>query len=903
MNRSEIGNVAWDIPLVATTMDAKASRVKVAEPFSWRLIGVDGATEGGLKPFPGFREVHRFDHEGWATATGGLHDESSEIIDIKGVNFTISDRWYGFGFVYRVRRRNQSLFADVFIDYYHTQLGKWVLSQRLMPAVPVGPREDALLGRPMAVVSQGRNLYVMIKDKEPVLAYIEREPPYGLIINTNTGPGLRPNLLSPVNGADLGSIATTGDANRPGAGQLILLQFGPKDVDPLIPDGHSQEDTQLVELTPGGYAFAYLLYNSQTGKRSALSQIADVRKSDFDEDPDDDIDPVPLFAAMEITYDSSQYDRAYFYRSVRVEDAGGAYVAGILHLDGIVDLASLQTVNVLTGTLKQSIYWYELTDKQLVFQSTFQDRILYDADMPKGGAAIWYEGALIVGAISQAVTSSSADGPRVEDEVRGVGEVRWSALTEVSPELFPPDNRYYPSLQYDEIIAFEKAGPNVVGFSRSRQFMIRKEDQYIRVTEIHEGFGIVNAKAVATVGSQVYLLTSKGIKSVASDAQLDEARAINYIIQTEWKADHPAIELTYDPHTSCLYVFNPVKGAACLLWFNSAIVTELRDLPFYTSTRGSWPQNFVYEQADLANPASRGSLNVTYRNALEERAFFVQNAPKNSAGDIVPGFKFRVFTHDVDRDRVHRGSRLFNRPCQTLLPVDLDAVFDVDIAFTTGTMIQLGTATYGETPPNEVWGMRLYVLHSQNPALIHKSAVVRCNGELSGQYLLTEATAANLHGLQPGDIVGFSPVYFEWQGALLGTQADDGTPIASQFDYFSVKHAESLGASFAGVSTPPLEDRPAFVNRFRATMYRGTEETPLATAFPTGTDGEPVESIVDRESVHHAAFGEASEDIKHGVAGTAMTPGLIIVNPSQEFELLGVRVQGRILATDRSTKP
>ena len=911
MSRPELANIGWDIPLVGTTMDAKASRIKVTEPFSWRLIGADGSTEGGLRPFPGFREVHRFDVSKWSVATVGQHDETSEIIDFKSVNFTISDRWYGYGWVYRVRRKNGSFVCDIFIDYFHSQLNRWILGVPLKLAVPVSPRESAVLGRPMSVVTQGRNIYVMVKDVEPVLAYVVRTDPYALKVVPNTGPGLRPTLTSPSLAGTLGSIASTGDANRPGAGQLVLLDFLPSEADPLMPyDGTGsidasgtqlgQDESFLQKLTPGGYAFGYLLYNSETGKRSALSQIADVKKVDFDEALGDNVDPVALYAAMEITYDSNQYDRAYFYRSVRIEDAGGVYVAGILHLDGVISLDSIQTNNLLSGGLKQAVYWYELTDKPLTFQSTFQDRTLYDADMPKGGAAIWYEGALIVGAISQASRSTS-EVNRAEDEVRGVGEIRWSALTEQSPELFPPENRYYPSLQYDEVICFEKAGPNVIGFSRSRQFMIRKEDQYVRVTEMHEGFGVTNERAAASVGSQIYFLTTKGVKSVDPAAQLDDVRAINYIVQTEWADDLRAVELTYDPHASCLYVFNPNKGAACLFWFNSAIVTELRDLPFYTSGRGAWPQNFEYNLGDLINPVSLGGNNVTYRNPLEEKAFFVQNAPKNFASDYIEGFKFRMFVHDSARVRQHRASILVNRKCLTLLPAEeSDVVFNVDTAFTSGDTIQLGTK-YGETGPTEVWGMRLYVLHSVNPALIHKSAVVRST-PVGGQYTLTDATKAELYGLQQDDIVGFSPVYFEWQGPLLGTRADDGTPIANQLDYFSVKHAETMGASFAGVTNPPLEDRPAWVARFAATIHRGTEASPLAKSFPTKSDGSAVASITDREGTYHAAYGVSGQGAKHGVAGTTLNPGLIIVAPSQDFELLGVRVQGRLLSSDRSRK-
>lgn len=885
-------NVNWDYPLMQTTMDAKGSRPSVVKPNSYRLTGADGSIEGTLRPFPGFREVHQFNISAWSVATAGQHDETSQILDdLQPINFTIHNEHYGYGFVYRVRRKNNGPVADLFLDYYNSYLGRWIRGQVIKLAVPLTPVLSPYLGQPMKVVVTGRLIYIFIKNSEPILMYVQRETPFGMRVITNTGPGLRPTMIDPANYVALGSIITTGDADRPGAGQVVLLS-DPPSVTGLMP-APVQDEATLPKLDAGDYAFAYILHNSQTGKRSSLSEIAEARKALFDPDNSGVLDVVPLFAAMEICYDSSQYDQAYIYRSVRVQDAGGTYIAGILHLDAIIDLATYHTVNnPLASNRRQSLYYYELKDKELVFQDVFQDATLHDQNMPKGGAAAWYETILVVGDIKTSGESVTGE-IRTEDAVRGVGEIRWSTTSDVSPELFPPQNRAYPALTSNDVITFRQAGPNLIGFSRDRQYLLRKEDVSVRVLEMHEGYGVINSRCAETIGSQIYFITPKGVKSVDSQGQLDDVRAINDFIQRVWANDHEYLHLAHDPAMSCAFVLNTRTEECCLFWFSTAKVTHLRDTNFAGCVRGVWPQNFTFDLASIEDVNSGGS-NFTYKNTLTERVFFWMNAP--SANCL--GFKFRLFVADYERKRVR--SLPGQPPETTMLPLTYHAVFRVNETYAAPniTFDLTSPDALGDILPLRCWGAKLYVVKATDKTLEGKSVTIN-TVTVSGVEIVS-ADVEVLAGLGAGDVVAISPVYFEWQGSPLGTQTEEAMQFGPTYDFFMQKAATSCVAAFAGVTRP--EEVPASLMRFQGAIYRGTETTALSRVYPTNPDGSDVQSVEDREGCKAAAFGKDLSEGAHGVSGAVLTPAIIIIVPNIGFELLGVSVAGEVRRTRRDRR-
>lgn len=904
----------WHFPLTQTTQDKSAARPGCKFPSSFELLGVDGSVDGGLRPFPGFIPVHEFDLSsngglsGWE-GTSAQHDERSVIVDFFVRDFIVGEDSYGYGFVYRVQRGGNQTHADVFIDYFNGKTGLWVRSLALLTDVPTNPSQDPIDGRRMSVVTWGRLIYVFIEDHAPVSFSIERDSPYtASVINTTTGPQKRPFLCEPSKGSTvysggLGSITTTGDASRPGAGQIFLTNGLPSTVGLGLTGGSHQADIDVRSLTPGDYAFAYQLYNSQTGLRSAISDIVPARTDDFDPGSG----PVNLNAAIEIVYDSSLYDWAFIYRSVRVQDAGGTYIASILQLDAIITLEDhLTNNNPLTGNLLQAVWFYTLEDKELVQTEPFSDNTLYDENMPKGGAALYYENTMLVSSINTTSVSTS-DENRRDDAIRGLGELRYSALTEVSPELFPPANRYNPTIPSNDIILLRQVGPNVIGFSKDRQYHIRKEGFYLKPLEMHEGFGVVNDRAADTVGSLCYFVNSKGLKSVDSQGQLEDIRSLNKVIQEDWQSSISSVCIAYDPWSSTLWILNADLGEAVILWFNTAKVTQLRDLPFNLVARGVWPEQFDWDRTDLVNNA--GVNNSSYYNPLAERVFFIAKAPLDP-DDLAPtgsptGYIFRVYCMDYYRERTQTEGSFIDYPRRTLMPISADALFTVahnGLGGTDSNLVRLGT------DPNvlsyDIWGSYLYVVWSTEPTRIGLRAEIfsvgPANAGSTNTIQLSDPPPA-WSTIKAGDIVAVSPVYFRWIGPPLQTFEEMQLPPSSPFrDYFHVRHVDSIGASFTDV----VNER-AYTCPLTGAVFLGSDASPAAVGFTYDVQGAEYSGLEDGEGLYYMSpkLSTSSFTARFGADGTVLAPSICTYTPDTDFRLVGIMVTGSVRESTRTRRP
>lgn len=910
--------------------DKRTSRVGVRQPKCHELVGVDGSLEGGVTVFPGFKRVHQFDEATWAEVKDAgipLHDGTSNIIDCFPTDFIIGDDGYGYGFVYRVQR-TQSVSvqgglayeaADIFIDYYNEKLGSWVRGQQLKLDVPLSPTQDPVNGKQMSVSVFGRFIYVFIENESPVVFYTDRDT-YAPVVLANPGPGLQPTLLSPEHSIALGGMVSTG--GKAGAGQVRLIDYLPGETGLFnVTSGSGSsgsgsgsgyqetdypgDDEDARQLVSGDYAFAYVLFSSETGRRSALSEIAQARTADWT-DAEAGLTGTPLYAVMEICYDSSKFDQAYIYRSVRVQSAGGTYVASIIHLEKIITLADYQSVNnPLIGSYRQAMYWFVLEDKQLVFQDPFMDRATFDQYMPEGGSSCMYEGTLLVSAITSSASSSSEEN-RPDDALTGLGELRYSSLSDQSPELFPPGNRYVPNVPSNQIVALKAVGPNAIGFSRDRQYHIRKEGTYIKVQEMHEGFGTLNYRCVDTVGSLVYFATSKGIKAVDTQGALDDVRAINDLIIKDWRDDWDSISVAFDAGLSAFFVLNAAAGEAAVFWFTTAKVTEVHDLPFDLVCRGPWPSNFEYVEGQLAS--DEGAGNDTYKNPLVERAFFVQNPTRQGRTDDDHGGIWALYQVDQNRENVQGTGSHQNDQRQTLMPFQGNSVFSVSEDYADGFCFVKITATVPMAEPTLCNGCYLYVLKASDPDVVGTKAritKVTASG-LNHLINLVVEDGNNINGLREGDIIGISPVYFRWVGSPLGTQDqnEQGQAAVPQgVDFFRVKHASSVGAAFASVEGTALTDVDTSC-RHRALLYRGNESTPSYVAQTVDLNNAAVRSVNEDDTLYFASFGaEGALQGKYGVEGAIITPGIEVFVPDLSYELVQVLVTGKMQATLRLGRP
>jgi hypothetical protein len=672
--------------------------------------------------------------------------------------------------------------------------------------------------------------------------------------------------------------------------------------------GYSEDDFSGVkdakQLQAGSYVFAYNLFDSRTGRTSALSEIVQTTKDDFlDVASGEDLVYPNKYASVEIIYDHTKYDYAYFYRSVKTEAAGGTFSGGVMGLDKIVRLKDFRTIAKQPENHSRAVYTYHLEDLELIYRPTFStESPVFDKEIPYGGKMEWYGNTLLMSQIRN-TPASTPDEIDSKDIFRGIGELRWSSMSERSPELFAPMNRYVPSLPSNEMVALKNVGDSVFGFSRDRVYNIRKEaggsGGYMRLMEMHEGFGITGPDALEAVGSSIYFMTPKGIKAVTSQGRLDDIKAFDNHLQKEWPVDLSSVQCALDPTSSVMFWLHPTKEEVLCLWFNSSKTSILKDMAFSSLKKGSWP-------SDLSN----------YNSDLVERAFFLQNPPSD-----LQGFLPRIYVHDYRYERKISGSGLgFNDSTRiTLMDGSGDTRFK-----TSGTPSVSGSNTVltidntdGSLISNSWIGSYLYVLDSTTESLIGTKAKIlnitredieelttedthTATGTGSNQAIIT-VEGTSLQSLPDDSRIVVSPVYFRWIGHCLGMQAE--SQKFAPMDYHRSKHMETLSASFATVSGPPSTDSNKD-NRFRALAFEGESLTPVDTAYPKDLNGSKTSSVVAGESVIPAAFGSDSTLTgNYGVDGPFISPGLEVYCSDLDFLLLSVMVEGKIQSTSRTSKP
>lgn len=879
----------WTYPLLKTTQDKSTSRVAVLQPNSHQLRGVDGQLNDGQRVAPGFQVIHELKN---ATAANSIHD-------IFSFKMLVGTDTYAYGFVYRTGLTQSATTANLYIDYYVQGAGKWFYEDvgAVKPNKQFGSVSD---GRDMSISVQGRLLYIFIEGQAPILFYLDPNTPFASNTNTNPGPGLQPEYIKNVDGTIAIGSLTTVPSGQPGRAALHLTQSAPS----VLSGGAvalNQTDSDVKTLLPGDYAFGYILHDSQTGRWSAFSEIAEVRAGDFSPIADvsstsvDESLPFNLYAAIELVYDSALFDQAYIYRSVRVQGAGSTFTASILHLDNVIDLADYDSGVAPAGTLDHAFYYYEMEDKELVSQSVYLDKVLHDQKMPKGGSSYFYENTMIVSQIAGS-TSSIPGAVREGDAEVGIGETRWSSLSFASAELFPPTNRYVPETPGNSILKFSRAGNNLIGFSIDRQYLLRKELNTLRFYPMHEGYGVTGPRAADSVGSMVYFVTPKGLKSVDSNGEINNVQYADEVIIERWnRASLKYVSVAYDPTLSCLFVHNNTAHETLCFWFNTYKHTELADAFWHQTFKGYWPDAFEFSRTALPFTGSGSELNLTYNNPLVERAMFVKQNSRAFVNEAAPGttsgnYRVQVCVYDDRRQTVQKSGSHASDLRISAMPFEGDSVFTVQTSDTAATLTPTVYITLdgGKVLGDDVWGMWLYVLKS-NTVPVGTKAFIRDYNKTSGvlgDAALLLSASTKIEDLKAGDVVGVAPVVFEWVGAPVGPVAGDGTQFKQAQDFFIAKKVTSLRAYFSDVTGTYKDD--VDLCRFEARMYKGAQEDTVISKFPVSDTGTNIVSVLDGASKKAAGWSSTA------IQSNVVTPGLRVLCPDLDFRLLGVKVGGTI---------
>lgn len=814
------------------------------------LVGVDAITPGGIRPYCGFKRVHTF-------------QTSNPFLDCFAFDIRVGTSAYAYGFIYRHGTAEN---ANVTLEYRLVTSGSFSAAHTVLVGVSGSAQ--------MNVAQMGRYIFIFIDGRAPTMLFFDDTIGPAPIIITDPGAGEQPICLPFDRNVGWGGITDTGGAAA--KGQIMLTDVAPEDSGYFTSSPQTASDVRAI--APGGYAFAFRLYNSKTGRWSPISSIAPINTADFDtttdtgsnssDSSDDTVSSLSKYAVLDLLYTKTNpetvgidaWDYLMIFRSVRVQSAGGTTSGSILHPDNLVALEDYEIDDQPVDTsIKRVRIWYELDDKQLIFVLPYADSSTFDVHMPHGNCGLGYEGTLLISGIKNAEDTAQVVG---QGPVKGLGEIRWSSLVELSPELFPPVNRYVPQVPSNEVIQFVKVTGQAIGFSRDRQYHIRKESTYLRTMEIHEGYGLVNPRAVTTVGSLCYFMTPKGVKVVDSNGQLEGLEGLDHLVLREWSTSYKDTQFAYDAYSSTLYILNPTLERAALVWFNSSTITELYDMTFDFCFEGKWPIND-------SDPTS----------ALVSRAFFVDS-------------RGQVYIIDSDRTKTVSGSETGDDGKARIAMLDFTGDGHATISQRIGNTIylEIGSGLVG------TGAIGAYIYNSSSrlpntPVYGNKTKIV---SRPSQHIIIVE----NGSGFEVGDRIQISPVFVRWTGGLLGLQDENGQTFGPG-DMHQVRHVDSLVAVFSYA-----EGQVSYAH-YAGVLWKGDNSTAYFRALPRKSDGVvPLASAIDDGAPIVAVpfGGTTTSNGRFGCDGVLLFPSVETCITDHDYRMISVKVTGKIRTTERTSR-
>ena len=605
----------------------------------------------------------------------------------------------------------------------------------------------------------------------------------------------------------------------------------------------------------GSYGFAVQFLDSTTGRKTQMSDIQYVilghnllngRTLYF---------PIWWRIFWPATYNGSAwtrgtYDKALIYRTVNQGEGGGTqYGSAPLHLDNVVT-APADTSKVYTDAQT-----FRTTDTKLVYQDTFAGRTRTDNIPPQGGTAQFLGSTLFVSRILGNTVTAPTDsitGVTPATPAPGVGDLRWSTTLDVQPENFSQFNRWVPQAPGNEIISMRRMGMAMIGFSTDRMYRISRADSFIKVEEMHVGYGLAGRDALESIGTMTYFVSGAGLKAISADGQLDDVTSLDSLLNSDWLTSKSNLKMAFDATGQCLTILKPATnsdaGSAACMWFGTNRITMLEDLPFRFVKTGNWIV---------------GGQN-------QRRAMFVKRTAANQYG---------VYMVDHERTRGTGGNlcggtaRFVQRDSSTTITLSPDE-WDC-VAY------RMPIVTGPDPNGSDVTSAML------NP---QRTVVREMNGGafvVGGQYWFT-----------------FGPIVHKWGGGNIGFQPQPDQPEFK--DFFRQKQVVGARAYVEVVNLSYTSDPNNGLNitapvTWYGELYDGTNSTPLARAAPIDQTGNFVYSLLS--NAQHSDYTQNNMLVapfgRHGVMGASLSPGFWCITPGVDLKLLAFSLTGRILDTQR----
>lgn len=876
-----------------TTMSKAQSRPFTPREIAWDLTGFDGNTTGSLRTHPGFKKVHTFSF-----------DKTHTLQDVFPVTLTYDSSTFYVGHVV-VRTGGGSTFFDLYLSSdgtTYTHVG----GTHFHTVAATGLEVDVQsYGRFIYVLLRGQTVRVAwLSNNSPLTLTVEAAgpgvpprvetqndasgtSPTGLGTISNVGgvasvtitaggsgytdtapptvtfaapsnPGRTATGYAKCSGGVVTEIVVTDQGSGYSSAPAITFSSGAATatavLDPNATNGQSTRGRLAVMVDEsavagktlfksGRYGFAVQFLDSTTGRKTQISETVQLTVPQTTGNTDQNL-PIVVRVWFPSTYTGGawvrgSFDKALIYRTVNQGTGGSLYGSGALHLDHIITApASTAVVVPASSNLR-------VPDTQLVYQDTFAGRTRADDVVPQGGVGQFLGSTLFVSRIlgdtaSQLTDNTTGVTPFLPKP--GVGDLRWSTTLDVQPENFSPFNRWVPTTVGNEIIAMRRVGPYMIGCSPDRMYRIGRAGAFIKVEEMHVGYGCSGRQTIESVGTMAYVICGSGLKAVSAEGQLEDVTSLDNLLNGEWLSGKSNLQMAFDAVGQCLTILKPCSaggdGEAACLWFGTNRITMLQDLPFRHVRSGNW----------------------IVGGQTQRRAFFTKRTTTGNSGSVTTA-SFSIYVVDHERSR-STGRNLVDN---TTTYASSSGAFTVNLV------------------NNDLLDCAYYNIVTM------AKAVVTVTGN-SGVPLNEDVFTVTVNAAEP---LSFAPMTLRWTGGNLGFQPQQGMPEFK--DFFKMKQI-TTGSAYLEIVSNAASVPTGMA--WRSQVYRGAETAVLATATPVDRDGATVSTFSTTsppvgDDMPAAPFG------RHGVVGAALSPSFFCFASGLDMRLLAFSASGRILDSER----
>ena len=854
----------WTWNFTGPTTESKAqSRAILPKEIAWELTGVDGNEVGGLRTHPGFKQVTSF-------TTGELET----LVNVFPISVLMDATSFVCGHIYFTVTGGGGANTRAYIhvtsngtNYYTSAYTSDLMWSGVSNVV--------------TVECIGRFAYIFVKGQTPKCIRITNAQVNSSanFVVTSGGPGTPP-VVKTISTATVNNVADYTDTAKIPAGSRNGTGTYNQDMHAYWTTTAPPAPASSLKL--GVYGFAVQYMSTVTGRKSIISNVSQV---EFAADSYVRLRIAPFGT-------NAEYDKALIYRTVKNSGVGGT-----LHLEKTLSLPAASTItnvaltsnvatittaaahglqvgdyvlvdastNTFDGsyvvtttpltttftyaktntdigsqanngsvTLKVRNYDVEVQDSSLVYLDVYIDKGNMDTSMPRGSVAAFMGSTLFVSGIG-GTDSATPGNVTPQSPPRAIGDLRWSSTGEIQPENFKPSNRWIPRTPGNEIIGMRTVGNYMMAFSSDRAYRIGRAGQFIKVEEVHLGYGLSGIDALDGVGGMVYFVSGGGMKAISAEGKIDDVAGLDALINRLWLSQKGQIKMAFDAVGQCLTIMKPptalgeADGAAVCMWFGTNRITELADLPFEFMRSGS----LVYSTGGIVQRVSY----FYKRNSETVWGVYKTNHTREPAGD---------------GGEPDRGGNLCGEYC---------------------TFQNTGNPATQPVPSESEFDCAMYNIATGQRSAIYDDGF-----------------------LDDDQTWSMAPILFRWVGGNVGAQGDPGQPEFK--DFFRQKQLSTCHPYFETLfvdenmpSTYATWRSLAYGGTDETPLTIGVPTDKTGQVVSTFTS-ESV-NFNNAGMLNGAAFG------KHGVVWSSLSVGFQCDIVGVDLRLLAFNVVGKVLDTSR----